>query len=281
MQVRSNDHVDRYESLEQHYDIIERTFEEDRKRFFKLFTESTREGRKAAAREMQKIAARQTKKNQNFLLSHSVNLLMHTDSKKLRWPSSPLRIMLQFVDTNVRLGAANEEDPREGLTPLHHLSCHADPNDHSFHRNQVILGQQLFRHGASANLGAYTAGLTPLHIACHSGTVTNLDFIQLLLENGASANVQDTHGETPVMCAIPMAPGAAKFLLEWSTTPTTDINIHITNQTGATLLGMVNSTVEKFSNKAALPDSPERIKYAFLLEQWREIEKMLVERESH
>jgi hypothetical protein len=71
---------------------------------------------------------------------------MHTDSKKLRWPNSPLRIMLQFVDANVRLGAATEEDPRGelGLTPLHHLPYQADPKDQSFHKNQVILGQQLF-----------------------------------------------------------------------------------------------------------------------------------------
>jgi ankyrin repeat protein len=91
--------------------------------------------------------------------------------------------MLQFVDANVRLGAAAEATSEElsaGLTPLHHLIIQLDPEDHSFHKNQVILGQQLFRHGANADLNAFSHGTTPLHIACDSSTVTNLDFIQLL-----------------------------------------------------------------------------------------------------
>jgi hypothetical protein len=110
--------------------------------------------------------------------------------------------------------------------------------------------------------------------------VTNLDFIQLLLEKGANPNMQNIDGRTPLMCATPMAPGAAKFLLEWSTRPTsTDIDIHITTRTGVTLLDMVHSTIVDFSDQAALPDNPDQqVKYAFLLQQWREIEKMLVER---
>jgi hypothetical protein len=190
--------------------------------------------------------------------------------------------MLQFVDTNVRLGAATEEaSPEEWsreITPLHHLIFQADPKHHLYHRTQVILGQQLFQHGASANLGAFSDGTTPLHIACDSGVVTNLGFIQLLLEMGANPNMQDSQGMTAVMSTVKFAPGAAKFLLEWSTTPTTDIDIHITDQTGATLLDMVRSTIEDFSDHAALPDCPDRTKNVFLLQQWHDIEKMLVER---
>jgi ankyrin repeat protein len=108
------------------------------------------------------------------------------------------------------------EELATGPTPLHHLSYQADPQDRFFHKNQVILWQQLFRHGANANLAdVLPAGRAPLHIACHSRSVTNLDFIQLLLEMGASPNVQNVlYGMTPVMPTIPMAPGAAKFLLE-------------------------------------------------------------------
>jgi hypothetical protein len=169
-----------------------------------------------------------------------------------------------------------------GPPPLYHLSYEVDPKDHSFHKNQIILGQQLIRHGANATFDKLKSGQTPLHLACHSRSVTNLDFIQLLLEKGASPNVQDIYGRTPLMSTIPMAPGAAKFLLEWSTPPTTDIDIHISDRTGATLLDMVRSTIEDCSDQNALPDHPDQqVKYTFLIQQCREIETMLLERGSH
>jgi hypothetical protein len=281
MQVRTDVHVNAHANVEEIFQGTERTFDEDRKRFFKLFTESTHEGSRAAAQEMKKIAARQTKRDQKVMFFHSLALLMRTDSKKLRWPNSPLRIMLLFVNANVRWKNSPAE-LAEGPTPLHHLSYQADSRNHSFYKNKVILGQQLIRHGANANLDAFRIGSTPLHIACHSNEVTNLDFIQLLLEKSASPNVQDNSGMTPVMSAVPMAPGAAKFLLEWSTPPTTDIDIHITSRTGVTLSDLVHSTIQDFSDQDALPDNPEqRAKRAFLLQQWREIEQMLVERGSH
>jgi hypothetical protein len=284
MQVHYEDHVDGHAGLEENFQSGERSLDEDGKRFFKLFTESTHEGSLAAAQEMKKIAARQIQRIQKAMLFHSICLLMRTDSKKLRWSNSPLRIMLLFVDANVRL--TNAEDPLEelatGLTPLHFLSDPADPKVHSFHKNQVILGQQLLRHGANANLAMLPDGRTPLHLACHSSSVTNLDFIQLLLEKGADPNIQDMDGMTPLMSAVPMAPGAAKFLLEWSTPPTTDIDIHITSRTGVTLLGLIHFVIGNFSDPDELPDNPdERVRETFLLQQWREIEQMQVERGSH
>jgi hypothetical protein len=228
---------------------------------------------------MKKIAARQTWRVQTAMIFHSISLLMRADLEKLRWPNCPLRIMLQFVDANVRKGAAATEEasPEEllrGPTPLHHLSCHADPKHLSFNRNQVILGQQLFRHGANANLDASPNGCTSLHIACNT---------TLLLENRANPNVQDSYGMTSVMATVQFAPGAVKFLLGWSTPPTIDIDIHITDQTGATLLDMVHSTIDEISDPhAAVYDSlDQQVIHAFLLQQWREIEKMLVERGTH
>jgi hypothetical protein len=277
MQVQTDQHIENFQDLEERFQSAERGLDEDAKQFFKLFTESTLDGSKAAAREMKEIAARQTKYHQTTMMFYSISLLLRTDSKKLRWPNSPLRIMLQFVDANEQW-ADSPEELATGPTPLHHLSQEADPKDHAFHRNQVILGQQLFRHGANAYLDAYPFVITPLHLACHSMTVTNLDFIQLLLEKGASPNVQNIHGETPFMSTFPMAPGAAKFLLECSTSPTTDIDIHITTPSGGTLLGLVHYTIVDFSNQDDPRDNPEqRVKRAFLLQQWREIETMLVE----
>jgi ankyrin repeat protein len=41
---------------------------------------------------------------------------------------------------------------------------------------------------------------------------TNLDFIELLLKEGAHSNSQDYMGRTPLMFTIQLAPGAAKFM---------------------------------------------------------------------
>jgi ankyrin repeat protein len=115
--------------------------------------------------------------------------------------------------------------------------------------------------------------LTPLHRACYSGVVTNLDFVELLLANGADPNAQDHVGRTPLMFTMPDAPGAAKFLLNW---PTTDTNI--TRRSGESFLDNVRMTITTLSEKVALPDNPEKVQDQFQLQQWREIEVMLVER---
>jgi hypothetical protein len=78
------------------------------------------------------------------------------------------------------------------------------------------------------------------------------------------------------MWAVPFAPGAAKFLLNW---PTTDANI--TMRFGQSFLATVRLTITDVSDKVARPDNPEKVQYQFLLQQWREIEEMLVERGAH
>jgi hypothetical protein len=57
-----------------------------------------------------------------------------------------------------------------------------------------------------------------LHVACLADNVTNLDFLDLLLEEGADPNDQDYLGRTPLMVTTKLAPIAAKFLLYWLTT---------------------------------------------------------------
>jgi hypothetical protein len=47
-----------------------------------------------------------------------------------------------------------------------------------------------------------------LHNACFAGVVTNLDFVEFLLE-GADPNAQAYMGVTPLMLTTPYAPGAA------------------------------------------------------------------------
>jgi ankyrin repeat protein len=107
--------------------------------------------------------------------------------------------------------------------------------------------------------------------------VTNLDFVKLLMEAGADPNAQDREGMIPLMRTIPNAPGAAKFLLNW---PTTDANI--TTRSGASFLTMVRSAITA-NLYVGLPGNPDldQIQHQFLLQQWRDIEEILVERDAH
>jgi hypothetical protein len=118
--------------------------------------------------------------------------------------------------------------------------------------------------------------MTPLHNACSSFNVTNLDFVELLLKKGADPSALSPTGQgqhPPLMFTFGLAPGAAKFLLNW---PATDANI--ISQSGASFLARVRLTIKAFSYKVALLDNPEEIQHQFLLQQWRDIETILVER---
>jgi hypothetical protein len=269
MQVQTTTHSKHSITLKNVIEEGRRHLDEDGKRFFSLFEQSTLEGSQAAARKMKKIAKRQTKFIQTFLLFQSLHILARSDSDMLSWPNSPLLVLLQFVDPNVQAGL---EDQKRS-TALHDLSSLADYSDNSTHENQLIMAKQLIKHGANVNALSHLEDKTPLHYACWAMMVTNLDFIQLLLKKGADSNAQDHRGVTPLMSTNKFAPGAAKFLLNW---PTTDPNI--TSRSGASFLARVRADVKYFSDQIARTDNPERIQHQFLLRQWREIEEMLVER---
>jgi hypothetical protein len=152
----------------------------------------------------------------------------------------------------------------------------ADPFDYSTHKKQLILAKQLIENGADVNAVSNVLGNMPLHKACHSGAVTNLDFVELLLEEGADPNTQDHLGRTPLMYTLGYAPNAAKFLLNW---PTTDGDI--TDESGASFLAMVRSVITYFSEQNALPENAnasDRVEHLFVVQQWSEIKEMLVER---
>jgi hypothetical protein len=269
MQLRTNEHMSLSIRLKEAFERGERSLDEDDKRFFKLFQESTFEGSQAAARKMTTFAKQQTKHNQKFLLFQSMHFLIRSDLEMLSWPNSPLLVMLQFVDPNMLSGDENASVP-----PLHLLAHLADPFDYSTHENQLILAKQLIEHGANVNAVMFHDGITPLHDSCRAETVTNLDLVEYLLENGADANSQDHLGMTPLMSTVPDAPGVAKFLLNW---PTTDVDI--TTPSGElSFLAFVRVAVEYISDKDALPDNPDRVQHEFVLRQWRAIEEILVER---
>jgi hypothetical protein len=78
------------------------------------------------------------------------------------------------------------------------------------------------------------------------------------------------------MFTTPDAPGAAKFLLNW---PTTDVNI--TTPSGESFLAVVQMVITDYTAEAVRPDNPDQVQDQFLLQQWHEIEGMLVERGAH
>jgi hypothetical protein len=273
MQVRSILHTSKSIASKERFESVQRSFNEDIKLFFKLFKESTFEGSRAAARKMKKIAERQTKRNQKFMLFHSLRILVLSNSKMLSWPNSPILVLVEFVDPSMLTGD-DDEPLQEGearATPLHHLANLADPFDYSTHESQLILAKQLIEHGANVN-AVSSDGTTPLHSACSEGNVTNLDFIKLLLEGGADPNAKDHFGETPLILTTSDAPGAAKFLLNW---PTTDLNIAAPDHVRFRHLLAMN--IDDCSDQIRLPDIPDQVQQQFLLQQWCEIEEMLVE----
>jgi hypothetical protein len=284
MQVRYDEHKDRCIELKYNFEREKRGFDEDGKRFFKLFEESTFEGSRAAARKMKKIIKRQTKHTQKILLFQSLYSLIRSDSERLSWPNSPLLVSLQFDDPNLLSGRDNEplQERQSSETPLHLLADLADPSDCLPHRNQLILAKQLIEHGANVSIVSFRKGKTPLHHACYAGNVTNLDYVEFLLEEGADPNTQDHLGLTPLMFTTtctpgaPKSSGAPKFVLKW---PTTDVNI--AQRTGESFLFMVRVVVKYFSDQIAFPDNPAQIRDKFLLQQWIEIEEILVEMGAH
>jgi hypothetical protein len=269
MQIRTEQHKKQKATLEEAFERNTNTLNEGDKRFFKLFEESTFEGSQATAQKMKKYAKRQTKLNQKFLLLHSLHVIVRSsNSEMLSWPNSPLLVMLHFFDPSVLLGDGGARE-----TPLYILADLTDPFEYATQKNQLILAEQLIKHGVNVKSVSTPRGETPLHMACHWVNVTNLDFVELLLEAGADPNTKSSQDLTPLMNTIPNAPGAAKFLLNW---PTTDVNI--TARSGISFLAGVRQVITTLSDKSALPDNSEQIQDQFLLQQWRDIEEMLVER---
>jgi hypothetical protein len=268
-QIRTAVHTNAHTALREQFEEAKSSLDEDDKRFLKLFQESTFQGSQAVARKMKKIAKRMTKQNREAFVYYSLYLLVHSDhSEKLLWPNSPLLVLLHFVKPNVL------SQGETGETPLHYLIYLAAPEDYSTQVNQLILAKQLIEHGANVNAEVIPHGSTALHKACSTAVVTNLDLIEYLLVKGADPNALDRLGVTPLMYTTSFAPGAAKFVLNW---PTTDLNI--INLTGETFLASVKDAVQYLSDQTV--DHPDHIQQTLMLQQWREVEEILVEKGAH
>jgi hypothetical protein len=93
MQIRTDIHTSRSIELKESFERIGHRLPEELKRFFKLFEESTFEGSRAAAREMKAFAKRQCKNNQEFMLFHSVMILIRSDLEMLSWPNKTVHFL--------------------------------------------------------------------------------------------------------------------------------------------------------------------------------------------
>jgi hypothetical protein len=153
--------------------------------------------------------------------------------KQLSWPNS---LLLEFVDPNVLSGHDEMK-----LLLLRRVADLSDPSDYPTHENQLILAKQLIDHGANVNAGWIPEGASPLHNACYTAVVTNLDFVELPPEAAADPNAQEHLGNIPLVYTTPYSPGTAKFLLKW---PTADVNITI--RSGESILAMVKHLFTAF-----------------------------------
>ena len=178
-------------------------------------------------------------------------------------------------------GGKGQREERDGhpffLSSLNEL---AYPDDHQAYVNQLILAKQLVEHAVGVDDELWQSDTTPLHTACSSDVVTSLGFIYLLLQNGANPNSRNYLGLTPLMCSIIWAPGAAKVLIEW---PTTNFDIG-DRESGRYVLALVRMVIKELSgavdsleNPHSL-ENPRRAKDQFVLQQWREVEEMLLEK---
>jgi ankyrin repeat protein len=129
---------------------------------------------------------------------------------------------VHFSCCSVRLSKRALRTRGDDFTPLHDLTDLAAPFDYSTYEDQLVLAKQLSDHSTNVNAVPRPLGETPLQKACFASNVTHLDFVELLLEEDANPNVQDSLGLTPLMYTLPYPPFAAKFLLNW---PITDVYI--------------------------------------------------------
>jgi hypothetical protein len=247
------------------------------RRFFDLFFESKGDtDHTDIVRKMKKILREKSRFNRQAILFRSLSILSQLPSEMLKLPTSPLKVALQFVDASVMSSPGPNLDDGRGYTPLHYLAQLSKPSKEHAVENQIILAKQLIEAGADVNARAQRGWkkITPLHTACGSGSCTNLDYIQLLLDHGANPNEKDSEGATPLHGTMMFAPGVAKFLLTYSNKTDPDIVVN----DGRSFLAIIRSGIAEGNYHVKLPRNPRSKKQLFRVKQWEEVEKLLVER---
>jgi len=269
-----SDHARTAELLRHMVDLACSDDSPDFRRMMSLFIESKTEvDHTETKQKMKRIFMKQTKYGKKVFLFRCLGPLCYMKRSHLRLETSPLLLVLKYVDASVLSGP--DGDPT-GSTALHWVAEMKDPAKKITHKNQVFLARQLLDHGANVNARAGREHMrcTPLFRATHSNVSTNLDLIKLLLDNGADPNAANDLGETPLMCTLGASPGAAKFLLEYS--ERTDPN-RVTKD-GRRMLPMVSSVIDDVRYKASIPNNPNAESLRFNLQLLVELEKLLVKK---
>ena len=182
--------------------------------------------------ELMKTIASKMPANDKIVFLHAMCcLLLHAKPWQVDLPTSPVKILLQVgVDAN----AIPEKGVYNCLTLL--AAQHSDKE--TFKKNQVTIARQLIEGGADVNRPSLEDGaglIAPLYFACSSAHCTNLDFIQLLLENGANPNQQTVDGVTPLLHSLEMAVGAAIFVLKFEHPNKVEVDPNVRSKFGETL----------------------------------------------
>jgi hypothetical protein len=189
-QIVNSDHQSYAEQMKELDKIFLSECDPRARRFFDLFFESQGDtDHTDTIRKMKKILFKKSRLNRQAILFRSLYVLSQLPSAMLKLPTSPLKVVLQFVDASVMLNCLgpNGGNNGRGVTPLYCLAQMSDPSKEDTLENQCILAKQLIEAGANVNARAQHAWgkSTPLHAACSGACCTNLDFIQLLLNHGA------------------------------------------------------------------------------------------------
>jgi len=193
---------------------------------------------KKTAKQLQ-IKAKHDDKTKHYVeefVFRMVKIMVRLETWRIEKPTSPLLILFD-------LGLAHPS----GTSQYHFLitlSQQSSPSKRLYNRNQVVLAKQFITHGADVNRKRGVHMDTPLDSSCYCFQPTNLEFIKLLLENGADRNHQCAGG-TALMMSIPNAPSAAKLLITYEDKNCPPIDVNVTANWGCNALNYVQFYIEK------------------------------------
>ena len=275
------------------------TFSTKSRQLFAIFM--SEDPSNATLAKMKTIASQIDLVERESLMFLSIGILLGIESKLIKRPTSPLLILLDSgvnsdlfdsgVGSDFLSHPPNTREPDENsITGLHFLTKFTE-SDESIFKRQVILAKQLIGAGADVNARASVSYYhnSPLHFACASSVVNNIDLVQLFLDSGSNPNQQNLFGETPLMYTMKMAMPVAKLLLTYDSKVPIDVNVRTVN--GSTFLGGLNDCIEQVQrqrNRAAVgifdPGDEKGwtnvAQYDYLLQQTKEVQQLLIERNA-
>jgi hypothetical protein len=224
---------------------------------------------------MHKIARQQDHHTRESWVLIILNQLSRIYVERLMWPSSPLLVLLDCMVACHPF----YDSPLGGIHQPLWFNCLAKqtyPDDHCiWYASQILLANQLVKFGIDVNTGI-SDGSTPLHNACCSTGVINLEYIEFLLQSGTDPNAKDRSRRMSLTYTIDRAPGAAKASIEW---PATDVDIVSRSRISLLVSAHMAKLHFRGATESLAHERPRRaVEDQFILQQWLEVEAMLVER---